>query len=108
MTVPPPSALPYSEETRPGYQQHVQAGFTLTPYGKGSLLAAGTCPRCAAALEIPVVLSTVRSPFRRRATRTGPLEVPMACNCVEEHGGRPYGVDGCGAFWLLSVPADLA
>lgn len=108
MTVPPPSSLPFSEESDPGYAHHVVSNFELKPYGRGSLLAVGTCPRCTAKLEIPVVLATVRSLFRRGTARSGPVEVPMACNCDEDHPGRPYDTEGCGAFWLLGVPEDLA
>ncbi|MDO0928908.1 hypothetical protein QQY24_27140 [Streptomyces sp. TG1A-8] len=109
MPVPLPAALPYAEESEPAYVQHVAEHFELRPYGKGLLLACGPCPRCAAPLEIPVVLTTVRLMSWRAPARPGPIEVPMACNCDEDHDHRPDGVtEGCGAFWLLGVPAELA
>lgn len=104
---PPPHALPYSEESAPNYVHYVAMNFELRPYDRGCILAVGTCPRCASQLEIPVALTTVRGLFRRRTRRDEPVEVPMACSCDEQHAGRPDGVEGCGAFWLLSVPTDL-
>ncbi|MDH6215350.1 hypothetical protein [Streptomyces pseudovenezuelae] len=108
MPVPPSPALAYSDSSDPAYEQHVANTWELRPFAKGVLLASGTCPRCAVELEIPAVLTTVRLTFRRTAARNGPAEIPMTCNCDEEHGDRPPDVGGCGAFWLLRVPEDLA
>ncbi|MGW3283057.1 hypothetical protein ACWDR3_00255 [Streptomyces sp. NPDC001002] len=108
MTVPPSSAFDYSESSDPQFEQHVADTFELTSYGRDFLLASGSCPRCAAELEIPVPLTTVRLTFRRAVARNGPLVVRMTCNCDEAHGNRPPNADGCGAYWLLRVPEDLA
>lgn len=103
--------LPYEETTADAYGTHVAETFTVAEPRPDTLVLSGRCPRCTAAIDVPVVSSV----FRARGPRFGGLRqgAPdsaeprgelMMCTCDEDHPDRPEGRYGCGAYWTVRVP----
>lgn len=107
--------LPYQETTAVEFGQHVVRTFTVTEPRPGTLILSGRCPRCAAAIDVPVVNGVFRSlrpRLGRRRTEGRPgtasqsrVEL-MMCTCDEDHPDRPAGRYGCGAYWSVRVPGE--
>jgi hypothetical protein len=104
--------LPYEEITDPSYGQVAAGNFTVERVRKGVLVLRGSCPRCGAALEVPLVgtvFDGMRTIFGRRRSRTAaPVEhvEPLICTCEDEHPNRPQGRTGCGAYWTVVLTTD--
>jgi hypothetical protein len=104
--------LPYVESTEPAYGQIAAENFTVEHVRKGVLLLRGSCPRCGAAMEVPLVgavFDGMRSILgRRRSTTTAPNEYvePLVCTCEDEHPNRPEGRTGCGAYWTVLLTTE--
>ncbi|GGV03474.1 hypothetical protein GCM10010260_45240 [Streptomyces filipinensis] len=105
--------LPYRETTAAEYGAHVARTFTVTEPRPDTLILSGRCPRCAAAIDVPVVSGVFRAggPRFGRRQRGAPdgaarsrVEL-MMCTCDEDHPDRPEGRYGCGAYWTVRVPA---
>ncbi|MXM62171.1 hypothetical protein GR925_01565 [Streptomyces sp. HUCO-GS316] len=96
----------YEESSSQEYSQRAADRFELVRHARRYLVASGPCPRCNAHLDIPVVTEAVRR-LGNGALASGATEVPMYCVCEGEHQGRPDGEEGCGAYWLLVLPADV-
>jgi hypothetical protein len=92
--------VPYQERTEPAYAETAVTTFEIEDYGAGVQILRGLCPRCAAAIEIPVVSHVVKSVGP--AADRPPYETVM-CMCEESHDGRPEGRVGCGAYWNLEL-----
>ncbi|MFJ9643613.1 hypothetical protein [Streptomyces sp. NPDC101206] len=107
-------ALAYAETTDDTYAAAAARTFSVQRPSKGFTLLNGPCPRCRAALSVPLVSDVLRQagPRRRRTwrirlRRTGrdalrPYDT-VRCNCRLPHPGRPEGRRGCGAYWNLRV-----
>ena len=93
--------VPYKEESAQDYSQRAAARFELVTHRR-YLVASGPCPRCNAHLDIPLLTEAVRG-LRSGGPASAATEVPMYCACE----GRPDGAEGCGAYWLFVLPADL-
>ncbi|MFF3504007.1 hypothetical protein [Streptomyces sp. NPDC003247] len=105
--------LPYRETTAEEFGTHVARTFTVTEPRPDTLVLSGRCPRCAAAIDIPVVSGVFRGggPWfgrRRQGAPDGAAAEPrvelMMCTCDEDHPDRPEGRYGCGAYWSVRVP----
>jgi hypothetical protein len=99
--------IPYLEVTEASYAEHAASTFSVTEATTDVVLLRGACPRCGAALEIPLVPSI----FHGMRTINGGGQTneqvePMACTCEHEHPNRPEGLTGCGAYWNLTLTED--
>jgi hypothetical protein len=106
----PPGPLPYAEMTDDSYAQRAAENFTVAEVAPGTLVLHGLCPRCGTLIDVPVVRSVFRGfsfPGARRDTASEPARnEPMTCTCAEEHPGRPEGLQGCGAYWVLNISSS--
>lgn len=106
--------LPYREITDPEYSTTAARLFTAEDAGPGVTVLRGSCPRCGAALEVPLVtdvfqgMRSIPGIIRRRRATPQPDEriEPMACTCNDGHPHRPEGRVGCGAYWTLLLTAE--
>jgi hypothetical protein len=106
--------LPYQEITAPEYATLAARLFTVEDAGAGVAVLRGSCPRCGAVLEVPVVtdvfqgMRSLLDIVRRRGAAPLPGEhvEPMACTCADGHPNRPEGRVGCGAYWTLLLTAE--
>lgn len=98
--------VPYTEENSEDYSSKAATHFELVTHAGRYLVASGPCPRCNAHLDIPLLKEAVRG-FGNAGPAAAPTEIPMCCACDGDHPGRPDGGEGCGAYWLLGIPADL-
>ncbi len=82
-----------------------------------ALVITGRCPRCRHGLDDFVSLSEewVRAlsagkleEQKQKPPRDVIVETVTACNCDDDHPGRPDGEHGCGALAVLSVKLDAA
>lgn len=101
---------PYEEITDPSFATKAAASFEVLPTHGGVTLQ-GTCPRCTDPMDFPHVNRVYRLTLRRRsaAARHSGAEqnrVPMICTCTADHPGRPEGLDGCGAYWNVTLGAE--
>ncbi|MFI7060573.1 hypothetical protein ACIBL3_06290 [Kribbella sp. NPDC050124] len=104
--VRPGGPVPYREVSEPGYAEKAAETFVIENFDVGMSLLGGVCPRCQAAIEVPLVDGIFRSaPTTERAERNGHHAVPVICTCTEAHPGRPDGRVGCGAYWIFNLPA---
>ncbi|QFZ20597.1 hypothetical protein [Saccharothrix syringae] len=97
--------IPYEEITEQSYAETAAASFTVTEVSSAILLLRGACPRCGAALEVPLVggvFNGMRGVSPEAADTDGHVE-PMACTCEHDHPNRPEGMTGCGAYWNLRI-----
>jgi hypothetical protein len=101
--------MPYREVSEPDYAQVAAETFVLEEFGFGVSLLGGRCPRCQAAIQVPVVdrvVRTVQFDDVETAELTGGARaVPIICTCTETHPGRPVDQVGCGAYWIFNLPA---
>lgn len=108
---PSPAPLAYEETTAPHYSTQAAATFEIRRLGHGMLLLSGPCPRCSEDMEMPVVDTVVRvlgrGVGRLLARQPQTQEIPVICTCETDHPGRPAEHEGCGAYWLLVIPAGL-
>jgi len=110
--------IPYTEVTEPSYGEIAAGTFSVVEVSADIMLLRGACPRCAAALEIPLVSSvfhgmrTIQETQPEQATVEGIKDArwvePMVCTCEHSHPNRPEGSVGCGAFWNLMLTMDPA
>jgi hypothetical protein len=96
------SNLPYRETTDPDYAATAATTFIIEDHGIGLRLLRGRCPRCAAAIDIPVVRQVVKGSGQTVTASTSAIE-PVLCTCDETHDGRPEGRVGCGAYWNFTL-----
>jgi hypothetical protein len=102
----PPGSKPYEEITCEGFANAAVA-FKVLPTHGGVILR-GPCPRCADPMDFPHVDRVYRRMRRGRSAgdpRSGPQGnvVHMICTCQADHPGRPEGLDGCGAYWNVTL-----
>ncbi|MFI7357584.1 hypothetical protein ACIBTP_27140 [Streptomyces avidinii] len=104
--------VPYEETTDPRYAQEVVANHDLAHVKGNDYTLTCLCPRCGAALEIPLFEPDYRALLgaRRAAAQPAPAPasaanppVPISCDCLGTHDGRPADRTGCGAFWTLTL-----
>lgn len=101
--------IPYKEVTDSSFADLAAKTFTVRHQEPGILVLSGRCPRCDAAIEFQIVSHLVkgfRFPWKSpkpNASQAASDVHPFICTCRENHPGRPSGIDGCGAYWLLGL-----
>lgn len=104
--VRPGGPVPYREVSEPGYAEQAAATFVIETFDVGMSLLGGVCPRCQAAIEVPLVDGVFRRTLSTNERAEGDHQpVPIICTCSEAHPGRPDGRVGCGAYWIFNLPA---
>lgn len=109
-----PHPVPYHEITEQSYAQLAAQTFTMEKPHPNTVLLRGPCPRCHGLIEVPVVTSifrvsrTLRDRLHRgeRRDRDAPHIEPIICTCEHEHPNRPSDRFGCGAYWMIVIPAS--
>ncbi len=104
--------IPYREETPAGWSATVEQTWRIEVVPGGVRLY-GECPTCGHASETPVVAVAVAPGARTDAERKSvasdkPEPVLIACQCAEEHDGRPPERHGCGRAGHFSLIPDDA
>lgn len=98
--------LEYQEVTDPSYSTTVAGNHTLVPVGDEEYVLLCDCPRCGAALELPLFTGVFRQagPPGPGGSGGGTNHVePMSCICLDDHPNRPLDRTGCGAYWTLTI-----
>ncbi|PKV94019.1 hypothetical protein ATK30_4887 [Amycolatopsis echigonensis] len=106
--------LPYAEVTDPTYAEVAAQNFTVEEVAPDTHVLRGTCPRCNAVLEVPLVgnvfhgMRSIRDVLRKRHTKpsAGDRVEPVICTCEDAHPNRPEGRSGCGAYWTLLLTTE--
>ncbi|MFI6678472.1 hypothetical protein [Kribbella sp. NPDC050470] len=104
--VRPGGPVPYREVSEPGYAEQAAETFVIETFGVGMSLLGGVCPRCQAAIEVPLVDGVFRALSATERAEGGHHAVPVICTCSETHPGRPDDRVGCGAYWIFNLPAN--
>ncbi|MDX3583385.1 MULTISPECIES: hypothetical protein [Streptomyces] len=104
------ATLPYQETSERHYEA---APFTVETVDLHLLMLRGQCPRCGAEIEIPVIdtmLSGSRTslPFHAAQVPAERRWEAVLCTSPAYHPGRPEGAVGCGAYWMVEIPAGTA
>ncbi|MFJ3106565.1 hypothetical protein [Streptomyces sp. NPDC086835] len=77
---------------------------TLVPVGDEEYVLLCDCPRCGAALELPLFAGVFRQSASAGQGGGGTSHVePMSCMCLDDHPNRPHDRTGCGAYWTLTI-----
>lgn len=98
-----PPATPYNEMTHDDYGSQVAATFAAIPTDGGVILS-GACPRCTDPMGFPHVSEVFKVILpARRTTDPSTSKLPMICTCKETHPGQPTDVEGCGAYWNITL-----
>lgn len=94
----------YSEETPPGWSDAVAQSWTVETVADGLRLA-GACPTCRHATETRVQRVTLVPGFKAAGAPEA-LPILVACECTDDHEGRPAGRTGCGRAAYLELVDD--
>jgi hypothetical protein len=108
---PDTGQLPYREITDESYARKAAPTFGIEEPKPGLRILRGSCPRCGAIIDIPLMpsvfggnrsSSTVLRPGATSKGDAGSIE-PVLCTCDDDHPGRPDGRRGCGAYWNFVI-----
>ncbi|MFJ7586649.1 hypothetical protein ACIQZO_04455 [Streptomyces sp. NPDC097617] len=112
--------VPYEETTDPRYAQDVVANHDVAHVKGKDYTLTCVCPRCGAALAVPLFEPDYRALLGARRSAAQPAAAPapspaptsaatanppfpISCDCPGTHDGRPEDRTGCGAFWTLTL-----
>ena len=93
--------IEYDERSDEAWAAAVGSTFTWED-SDGTWVLTGSCPRCGHEMDKAFPSETWLTEEARGGTR----RVVVACNCTQEHSGRPAGREGCGAYGGLELAGE--
>ncbi|MEU4827092.1 hypothetical protein AB0H37_34915 [Actinomadura sp. NPDC023710] len=96
--------LAFAETTTPAYAAAFLAEDFAYEIVDDGVVLRGRCPRCRATVEANAFENVVvRKGAEGGSFVQGPHPIPVYCTCLLDHPGRPEGIEGCGAYWRITM-----